>query len=155
MRIRSGRTAWGVALGLGWTAACVAGARAGVGDPVENQVNLVLQISGLGADGCVIEVKPGHPSCKFEPVARRVVRAPVNRAVQLDAIPIQAVSTGADRDCSFAITIREPGQPPRTYRRGLRLTAQVAGEPVPSQTLRCYLSTPSLAEREKDAPKRR
>ncbi len=115
----------------------------------ENRVNLVMQISGLGAEGCEIEIQPGHPGCKFEPLTRRIERVPVGSVVKLDTIPIEARSTSADRDCSFAITIREPGQPPRTFRRGIRLSDSAASdEAKKAQVLRCYLSTASLAARD-------
>jgi hypothetical protein len=114
--------------------------------PVENKVNLQLQIAGVGSEGCKIEIRPGHPGCQFDKVEKTIKRG--GEVISLDPIVIAARSTGADRDCSFAITIKEPGQPARTVRRGLRLAAQVPGKPKPTQTLKVYLSAPSVAVRE-------
>lgn len=119
---------------------------------VSNRVNLQVQISGLGAEGCEIEVRPGHPGCRFEPVQRTVESVGAGAVVRLDAIPIEATSTGADRDCSFKITIKEPGRPPRSFLRGIRLADGSATKP---QTLRCYLSTASLAARDAEEARRR
>jgi hypothetical protein len=140
---------------LAIAASCACGtikARAGEA-PVENKVNLQLQITGLGAEGCTLEIKPGHPGCQFESLERRVKR--VGETVTLAPIAITAKSTGADRDCSFAITIKEPGQPPKTFRRGLRLSARAAGEPAPVQSLKVYLSAPSVAIRDSGSSPRR
>lgn len=116
------------------------------GGPVENRVNLILQVSGLSTQGCEIEIKPAHRSCEFTPIRRTINRVPANAVIKLDGISVLARSTGADRDCSFAITIKEPGQPPKTYRRGLRLeTAATTGQAPPAQTLKCYLISPTVA----------
>ena len=122
---------------------------------VRNQVQLVLQISGLGPEGGEIEIKPGHSACKFEPVARKLQRVPAGSVAVTNPITILAESQGADRDCSFAITIKEPGKPPRKYVRGLRLSPEVAGQSLPKQTLRCYLSTPAIATTENDETRKR
>ena len=95
---------------------------------VKNKVTLQLQLSGLGQQGCIIEIKPAHPACTFKPVKFKVGGLSGERAVTLDPIVIDASSTGADRDCSFAITLREPGQNPRTFQRGLRLAEPAASE---------------------------
>ena len=115
--------------------------------PVANTVKLELQIAGLGSEGCVVEVRPAHPGCQFAEVVTQVRAASAgsSRTVRLPALVIDAQSTGADRDCTFAITIREPDRPAMTFRRGLRLAPQVAGQPTPVRTLSCYLSSPSLA----------
>jgi hypothetical protein len=111
-------------------------------------VNLQVQISGLSASGCVIEVRPGHPGCKFKPLARKVDGHSGGETVQLNAIPIQVTTAGADRDCSFAITLREPGGPSRTFRRGLRLNSPPTdGQPAAPQVFPIFLSSPSLAAR--------
>lgn len=117
-------------------------------EPIANTVRLQLQITGVAPEGCVVEIRPGHPGCKFAPVARQVQGYTGGETVRLDPIPVLATTTGADRDCSFAITIREPGQPPRTYRRGLRLMPARVEEPNPVQNLNVFLSTPSLASRD-------
>jgi hypothetical protein len=117
-------------------------------DGVVNKVTLELQISGLGRAGCEVQVKPGHAGCQFDPVVEKVGRGQVGDRVILRLDPILAKSTHADRECAFAITIKEPGKPPRTSRRGLRLAAGTPDRPIPSQSLTCYLSSPSLAARE-------
>jgi hypothetical protein len=140
--------------------AIVAGLASGPGaraddTPVENKVNLDLQISGLGGSGCQIEIKPGHAACQFRKVEKKVERTTEGEALRLDTIAIVAKSTGADRDCSFAITVREPGQPARTYRRGVRLVPHSPDQPTPIQSLRCYLNAPAVAAKEgKNPPKR-
>jgi hypothetical protein len=68
---------------------------------------------------------------------------------------VVASSLNADRDCTFAITVKEPGQEPKTYRRGLRLRLAEDGEDLPVQTLKCSISTPSIASSETDTPKAR
>ncbi len=117
----------------------------GVESSVDNRVNLILQVSGLGTQGCQIEIKPAHRGCEFESIKRTIDRVPANAVIKLDGIAVNARSTGADRDCTFAITIREPGLPAKTYRRGLRLEPVAAGKPAPTQTLKCYLISPSVA----------
>lgn len=121
--------------------------------PVANRVNLQLQIVGLGQEGCEVEVKPAHSECKFDKVVKKVDRVPAG-AVRID-LPIDAQTTHADRDCSFAITIREPGRPARTYRRGLRLAQAAPGMPAQPQTYNCALSTASLAAKQDPASKTR
>lgn len=121
-------------------------------ESVTNTVRLSLRISGLGPKGCDVEIKPGHSACKFAPIARHV-----NRDGRAVSVLIRAESTGADRDCAFAITLREPNQTPKTYRRGVRLVPPTIGKPEPVQSLTCYLSSPSLAARnqEREAKTRR
>jgi hypothetical protein len=135
-----------------WMAASLAivalGAHARADDPpVANTVKLELQIAGLGPEGCAVEVRPAHPGCQFAEVVTQVrsSQAGSSRTVRLPALVIDAQSTSADRDCTFAITIRELNRPAMTFRRGLRLAPQVAGQPTPVRTLSCYLSSPSLA----------
>lgn len=125
-------------------------------EAVENKVRLVLQISGLGPEGALIEIRPGHKACDFKPVNEEIKRGqlPPDSVIKLD-LDIEAETTSADRDCSFAITVKEPGQTPKTYHRGLRLTDHEAGQPLPSKILRCYLSSPSIATRDTSVPRRR
>jgi hypothetical protein len=119
--------------------------------------HLNLAIAGLGRQGCEVEVKPGNASCKF-----RVVNVTKEGVVfKKGAEGPQHVSSdgyayvdlrdielrGADRACTVAITVREPGQPPKTIYRGFRLASRAEGgapstsATVPSFT--CYLSSPS------------
>ena len=117
-------------------------------------MNLEVQIAGLSRPGCEVEVRPAHAGCQFTRVVKRVEGRPGSRtAIQFESI--RAQSTNADRDCAFAITIREPGQAPKTFRRGLRLNPQEPDRPVPVQWLKCYLSSPSLVAREAESRPRR
>lgn len=108
-------------------------------------VKLELRIAGLTVNGpgCDVEIKPGHPGCKFRTVQHHVD----SRGYATVVVP-DAVSRNADRDCTFAITIREPGQPERTVRRGLRLQAENV---TSGQSLSCYLSSPSRIARNNNA----
>jgi hypothetical protein len=124
--------------------------------PVKNEVRLELQITGLQPGDCEVEVKPGHAGCQFSKVVKQIKGSGAgSRSVALVLDPILAQSTNADRDCAFAITIREAGQPARTFRRGLRLATPTANRPLPTQSLTCYISAPSLADREETPPRRR
>ena len=160
MRMGSRRILAGTALFLGLA---LAGGIAAAGDddePAEeagitNKVTLQLQLSGIGRQGCVVEIKPAHPACKFKAMKFKVAGLSSDRAVALDPIVFDACSTSADRDCSFAITIREPGQAPRTFQRGFRLLEPTSETPVPEKTLKCYLSASVLAKRAEGATPRR
>lgn len=152
MRSRSRMAALAMAASLGIGPATLAGDA----PAVENKVHLILQISGLGPEGAKIEIKPGHKGCDFEPIIKPIKKGkvPAGSIIKLD-MDIDAQSTSADRDCSFAITVKEPGQPPKTYHRGLRLAIEEVGKPVPSKVFKCYLSSPSIAARDGDPPKRK
>jgi hypothetical protein len=116
---------------------------------VANTVRLQLKITGLPASGCLLKVAPAHPGCQFPAIERKITAVPGSGGmVSLPALVIPATTTSADRDCTFAITIQEPGRPPRTFRRGVRLAPAEPGKPTPVKDLRVYLSAPSLAVRE-------
>lgn len=105
---------------------------------VVNNVTIELQIDGLSKEGCIVEIAPGHPACKFKKVRYKVEEAPV--LLQ----PIKVTSLSLDRDCSFAITIKEPGMPEYTVRRGLRLAKSDSSKPeTPETRITCHLATPS------------
>lgn len=108
-------------------------------------VKLELRIAGLSVNGpgCEVVIQPGHPGCKFKAVQRHVDSRGYDTVVIKDAI-----ARNADRDCTFAITIREPGQPERTVRRGLRLSIE---DGAAGQSLTCYLSSPSRIARNNNA----
>lgn len=152
MRSRSWMAALSLVAGLAlWAAAPI---RADDKAPVRNTINLQLQITGLSADGTVVEIKPGSPACKFAEVKKTIRHA--GTIVRLAEIAIDAESTGADGQCSFLITIKEPGQPPKEFRRGVRLAAKHdEHKSVESQTLKIYLTAPSVAARDSGkSPKR-
>lgn len=104
---------------------------------IVNKVVMELQIQGLSSEGCIVEITPGHPGCKFKKVRYKVDSARV--LLQ----PIEVTSLSADRDCSFAITIKEPGMPEQTIRRGMRLSKPDDTATIPQTRLTCYLATPS------------
>jgi hypothetical protein len=124
-------------------------------------MHLKLAIAGLGRDGCDVEVKPGNASCRF-----RIVNVTENGDVfKKGAEGPQHVSSngyafmelreiqlrGADRTCTVAITVREPGQTARTVYRGFRLATKAeAGAPASAGKLpmfTCYLNSPSKIAR--------
>jgi hypothetical protein len=115
--------------------------------PVRSTINLQLQITGLSADGTVVEIKPGHPGCKFNKLKKTIQHA--DNVVRL-AGSVVAESTGADRHCAFLITIKEPGQPPKEFRRGIQLAAKTEAKKKSEdpQTLKIYLTAPSVAAKD-------
>jgi hypothetical protein len=110
---------------------------------------LSLVIAGLGRDGCDVEIKPGNPSCKFRALnengkeSRQHVGSSGKATLDLRDIELR----GADRTCSIAITVHEPGQPSKTIYRGFRLTgrSEASGTPnakiPPIPTFTCWLSS--------------
>jgi hypothetical protein len=126
--------------------------RAGEKEAVVNKVTLQLRITGLGEKGGEVEVKPGHAGCEFKAVTEKAKKYDGSLwTVTVNAMDVK--STSPDRDCQFSITIREPGQPPRTVRRGIRLVAPTKPEAVPEQTFQVFLRSPSLAAKD-DAERR-
>jgi len=111
--------------------------RAGDPTPIRQKVKLTLRLDGIVADkGVELVIKPGHPGCRFKPITR-----PIKGDGKIDDIPpIEVETFSADRDCSFAITLKEPGQPEKTVRRNIQLVP--AAEP---QALMCYVSSKSLS----------
>lgn len=108
---------------------------------VVNKVMVELRIEGLSKDGCIVEIEPGHPGCKFKRVRYKVE----DERVLLQ--PIEVTSMSLDRDCSFAITIKEPGMPEYKVRRGLRLTKPAMGSSeTPESRITCHLATPSQVQ---------
>jgi hypothetical protein len=122
----------------------------------KSKVKLDLAIAGLGPKGCDIEIAPGHLGCQFRPVSLHL-NDPHDSRREILFEDVRA--TGADRYCLFAITIREPGQPAKTIRRGLRLVeaAPASGPSTPDQfqLLTCYVSSPSKLARASEMRERR
>jgi hypothetical protein len=109
--------------------------------PPIRAVRLNLVIAGLSREGCDVEVKPGNAGCNFGTLPPLHV-APDGRAkVELRDVELR----GADRMCTVAITVREPGQAAKTIYRGFRLPLRPSqpkgAAAVPVFT--CYLSSPS------------
>jgi hypothetical protein len=105
-------------------------------------VELTLLIAGLGRDGCDVEIKPGNRGCRFTPQTQHV-GSQGKANFQFRDVELR----GADHNCSFAITVREPGQVPRTIYRGFRMSSPTAPAPhkagKPSNSFTCYMNSPS------------
>ena len=71
----------------------------------------------------------------------------------INLAPIEVETVSADRDCSFAITLKEPGQPDKTVRRNLRIVPAAEGRPAAPQALTCFISSNSLNRRRDQAGK--
>jgi hypothetical protein len=132
-------------------------------DSIIQAVRLNLKIAGLGREGCDVEVKPANASCKFRVVhlskddasASKTKRAALHVSSEGDAVlELREVELrGADRTCAVAITVREPGQEPKTVYRGFRIAsrpepsaaaaAAAAANPSSVPSFTCYLSSPS------------
>jgi hypothetical protein len=108
-------------------------AKKGSGSPLPT-IQLSLAIAGLGAEGCDVEVKPANPSCKFRPSPTKHVSSDGHATIELRDVELR----GADKTCTLAITVREPGQPPQTVYRGFRLSSSKPGV-VPNFT--CFISS--------------
>jgi hypothetical protein len=106
------------------------------------KVKLTLRIAGLSNEGCDVEIKPGHPGCRFETVTRHV-SARGEETVLLRDVQCR----NADRDCSFRITVNEPGQSPSTVRRGFQLAAPDPDRPSPTPSFACFINAPSKVAR--------
>jgi hypothetical protein len=140
MQARSWMAAWTPAAAVALAFSCAASpARAGDA-AVVNKVTMRLTISGLGSEGCKVEIKPGHPACTFKPITKEL-----KEDGRTEIKNLEVSSSSPDRDCMFAIVVTEPGQPPKTLKRGLRLSTPSEGKPVPMQTFDCLLRSPSLA----------
>ena len=153
MQGRSWMAALALATGVAFLAARPAPTRAGDDAAVVNKVTLYLRITGLGPDGCEVEIKPGHPLCDFPAVTKKIkYGGQAQGELTLDGINVK--SSSPDHDCQFAITVKEPGQPPRAVRRGIRLvTPTTPSAATPEQTFKVYLRSPSLAAKD-DAERR-
>ena len=157
MRRGLNRTGWLLVAGCLASIAPASALRAGLagdGDtpPVENTVKLEIHIAGLGREGGKLTIKPAHPGCQFRPVEMTIPKGMGAGAevVKLKPVAVSARTTAADRDCSFEITLSEPGREPKVYRRGLRLNPPAPDDatPTPARTLKCYLPATAVAAKE-------
>jgi hypothetical protein len=154
MRIGLRKAAWLLlAAGCGLVAFGSMEARAIDGDDdvpaIENTIRLEIQISGLGPQGAKVAIKPAHAGCKFKTIEKTIPKGTKAEVFKLDPIAVAATSVSADRDCSFEITVSEPGREAKVFKRGLRLMAPAAGATeIPSRTLKCYLPTTALASKD-------
>jgi hypothetical protein len=119
-------------------------ARASEPPAVKQKVSLSLRLDGLSAAGGEIEIKPGHAGCRFETIKFQTKSHPkmIDGKIVLDPIEVETFS--ADRDCSFAITLKEAGQPDKTVKRTLRIVPPTEGKPAKPQDLTCYITSNSL-----------
>lgn len=102
-------------------------------------VKLQLVIGGLGAGGCDVEVKPGNAACRF-----KKQRLHVASDGKLTFVFREVEVRSVDRNCTFAITMSEKGQAPKTVYRGFRMVAPSADSPRgDSQSFTCFMSSPS------------
>jgi hypothetical protein len=124
-------------------------------------VQLDLVIAGLSREGCDVEVKPGNASCKFRALnergaeGRQHVSSAGRAKLQLRDVELR----GADRTCTVAITVREPGQTVKTIYRGFRLASRsdAAGSSTTTAVpiFTCYLSSPSKLAKVDDSRSRK
>lgn len=113
---------------------------AGPPTPIKRTVNLSLRLDGIARGGGEVVVKPGHPGCKFKPITEPLKE---NGSAKL-VLPIEVETVSADQDCSFAITLKEPGQPDKTVRRNLRIVPTPEGKPASPQSLTCFVTSNSM-----------
>ncbi|APW60987.1 hypothetical protein [Paludisphaera borealis] len=107
--------------------------------PKSPSIELRLVIGGLGSGGCDVEVKPGNAACRFKSQTRHVASDGKLTLVFRD-VEVRSV----DRNCTFAITMRESGQEPKTVHRGFRMVAPSADGPrAGAQSFTCFMSSPS------------
>ena len=138
---------WTAALTLGLAMLGAFASQTLADEPIsaKRKVALSLKFDGLSPQGGEVEIKPGNAGCKFETIKFQTKghpRASSDGRINLDPIEVQIFS--ADRDCSFAITLKEPGLPDKTVRRVLTIIpATDAKQPTP-QTMTCFISSTSL-----------
>ena len=116
------------------------------------RVQLNLVVAGLGREGCDVEVKPANAGCRFRAPSPQHISSGGQAKVELKDVEIR----GADHTCTVAITIREPGQTPKTVYRGFRLTNPRSGSPSATSSIPsfpCYLSS-RMAEVDKERTRR-
>jgi hypothetical protein len=108
--------------------------------PTSHPVELNVMIAGLGRDGCDVEVKPGNRGSRFQAQTMHVRSQGKARFLFRD-IELR----GADRTCTFAITVRETGQSSRTIYRGFRISPHADADRKASgpQAFTCFMSSPS------------
>jgi hypothetical protein len=119
-------------------------ARAGQPNPIKRKVAISLRLDGLSAQGGEVEIKPGHAGCKFETITFRTKDHPLGADGKIYLDPIEVETVSADRDCSFAITLKEPGQPDKTVRRNLRLAPASDGKAAKPQPMTCFITSNSM-----------
>lgn len=140
------RRSWMAALTLAALAGAFIGpaSRAEEPTPIKQTVAMSLDLSGLKYPGEVV-IKPGSPGCRFKPITQAITK---NNTTELKPFEVEVFS--ADRDCAFLITLKEPGQPDKTYRRHVRIVPPTPGKVV-AQRFDCSLSATSFGQATKVA----
>lgn len=129
-------------IAAGWLGACAGPSSMGA-EPasIKQKVTLNVRLTGPIGQKAEVTVKPGHAACRFKPITRAI-----DPDVVVPFGPFDVESFSAEGDCSFAITIKEPGQPDKTVRRSLQLAPKAAGKDDDGPTMMtCYISSRSLS----------
>jgi hypothetical protein len=132
-------------LALAMTGAFASMSLAGDPIPTKRKVALTLKFDGLSPQGGEVEIKPGNAGCKFETIKFQTKGHPRGTSdgrINLDPIEVETLT--ADRDCSFAITLKEPGLPDKKVRRVLTIIPATEAKPATPQTMTCFISSTSL-----------
>lgn len=115
------------------------------------KIELKLVIAGLGAEGCEVEVKPGNPAVEFKP---QTLRVPSNGRAAVTLKDVELL--GVDRNCTFAVVVREKDQAPKTIYRGFRIPTATASSRSGALSFTCFLSSASrIAELQSESRTRR
>ncbi len=118
---------------------------AGEPAPIKQKVELLVMFAGLSADGGDVEIKPGNAGCKFDTIKFKTKGHPrtmKDGKIKLD--PIDVETKNADGYCSFAITLKEPGQPDKIVRRSVRLKPAEPDKPAKPVEMTCFINSNSL-----------
>ena len=111
---------------------------------MKQQVKLIIRLDGTERDsGVEVVIKPGHAACRFKPITYSVKADGTIR----DIPPIDVETLSADRDCSFAIVLKVPGEADKVFRRSLQIAAPTEATAGKPQVLQCYLSAASIGAR--------
>lgn len=113
--------------------------------PTKQKVELILKFDGLNPEGGDVEIKPGNAGCKFETIKFKTKDHPRTMndgKIKLD--PIEVETQSADGNCSFSITLKEPGQPDKVVRRSVRVTTTNTGKATKPTAMTCYISSNSM-----------
>ncbi|MDX2037917.1 MAG: hypothetical protein SFX72_14800 [Isosphaeraceae bacterium] len=114
------------------------------------KVTLTLVITGLAGGETEVEIRPGNGACTF-PTQVAKVKSTGESFVRVVVKDLEIRSTTSSRDCSLAISIREPGKPERFTRRGFRLAADAS---TAGQSMTYYLNPTALAVRDSGTPRK-
>ncbi len=114
---------------------------------VKQKIKLQIRLDGISSNSEVV-IKPGHPACRFKPIVYSVKEDGDIR----DIPPIDVETFSADRDCSFAIVLKEPGQPDKVFRRSLQINAPTEATRGKPQFFLCYISSKGVFDKAGLAP---